>query len=100
MKVKQLEDNSTDVNKLEMKLKAYKKTVRILKNKMLDCNVKVTRKSEENLGKAEISLQTEPVESLSEVIQLKNLLETLKNQHVKDLKEINKKKYNKTCKVS
>jgi len=73
MKVKELEDNSIDVNKLESKLRAYKKTVKVLKYKMMNYNEKFTPQSKENLEKAEISLQTEPVESLSEIIELKVL---------------------------
>lgn len=71
--MKELEDNSIDVNKLESKLRAYKKTVKVLKYKMMNYNEKFTPQSKENLEKAEISLQTEPVESLSEIIELKVL---------------------------
>jgi len=38
---------------------------------VINYNEKFTPQSKENLEKAEISLQTEPVERLSEVIQLK-----------------------------
>ena len=39
----------------------------------MNYNEKFTPQSKENLEKAEISLQTEPVESLSEIIELKVL---------------------------
>lgn len=52
-------------------MRAYKKTIKVLKYKVINYNEKFTPQSKENLEKAEISLQTEPVERLSEVIQLK-----------------------------